>query len=1083
MDNINQQLLQAVQTKNLSKVSTLLSRGACPFQKAQLDASGNNILMVAIDNHVDNHSLEIINALIKKKPVKSLYLTNFNTETPLMLAAKKGLDDVVKLFIAKSGTKAAKLRRLDLMNIEGWNAFALACLNHHWGTMKILAEAGVVTNNSNLMLHSVQHCDVDLVMTLAQDYQYNFRTLPQAVTLNQIQYVKLPFLMEGIQLAVESSDKKLLAMFMGLYNKTELTPDLIQNTCSYAIQMNRDNIVQLLTPYLSNNINSVVQPFGLTLAGLAVKLNRPGALIKLIRAGASCKMLVCSSRIKAVLSIAGTQENSIDLISLLVSDISTTGNITAKVLNDAFIAAIKMRSDICALYLLQEGIAQKGFSLEYVNEKGENGIALAGQYNCVDTINRCFGMATKNQMMMVDLRAFFEQALLNAARCGSLEAAKFLIYIMNLAECMDANGNTPIILASENGHGSIVIELIKAEAYLNKCNKFDQNALILAIENSHELIAMMLLKARVNALYVNSEGQTLLMAAAKKGLLYVTEILVKEYGLQTYATCKKGLNALMYASIEGHTQIVNCLINAETNIGQQDFNHKTAFDHAYENKKAPVLLLLIRAGAKFDFQNEDIHFILKKSSEFFKDNIISLLIDALFVPGKVQLKSLNDAFMAAVSCNLSELIKPFIRLGAKLDYQISGGTTPISLCTEHDNLNSFELLLENGASTDVMEENSVTLMYAAAQKGNLLMVKRLIEINPGLVDMLCSSGHPPVYTAAQFDHVEIVRLLLTEGKSSHLKKTVHGDTLLHFSASSGSYKTVKMLLEFKPDSNSSYSFDVNMKNQHGLTGLMSAVIVDSQNRNQDNLVRVTEVFIQKECNLYLEFGGKSALDLALDYNNTCVAVRILCEYPLEKIQHQLNNPQNKIFVEDFINNIKDTQDQMLKVLGSMWVDDKEKPAPFLSLPMELRAKIISYNDYAPWYAHRAESDIRLAIEKIYKMIENRRAERKDTPPAVVFLMSTEAIVDKKNKERGLLAYKNSIRNMDDENDNPPAVIFSSRYSVVSPNKRKREEDHSYNESVKTRRLLEHHSSDDESGNETEFSKLEKSKTLKTVYLG
>lgn len=972
-NNINQKLLKAVQDKKLSEVNKLIKKGAQPWQKGIRDDKGYNVLMVA----VEDRSIDIIKALLAKKPVATFEAAySSQSHTALMVAAEKGFDDVVAMLIAASGKKGLKRnRRLNSTNVYGWNAFALAGINNHWNTMKLLKEAGIEIKSDKLMLYSVQQCDVNLAMTLAHEYQYNFDELPGSVILGNLHYQVQPFLITGVKLAADSKDKTLLAKLIGLYNKCAPSPDLIQDTCFYAVQHGITNMVGLLAPNVVN-INMATQADGYTMLSLAIQLQNPGMVIELIRAGASCQNISPSFHIQTVFIIAA-QLNDIHLMSLLLSYIRTKGQ---KCLNEAFIAAIKLGSDVAALNLIPEGI-----SLDYVNEADENGVVLAGQYNCVNTIIQCFDIAQKKQLIARGANVFFEQALLRASRYGCADITSFLIMGAKInVECRDPDDNTPIILAAANGHAFIVAQLIQVEAFVNKANKFDDTAVMLATKHGHELIAAWLLKAGANSLKIEKQERTLLMLASQQGLLNLTKMLIQEFGLPVNQSCAKGLTALMYASIAGHTEVVKHLLYCNANIHDCDLEGKTAALHAFKHKKAGALIHLINAGSFMTFGNPDWDAIFKTFAKLGNIPLMTMIL---------QNAPLDEVFMEVVDYNMSELIEPFLRLGANIHHaRARDGLRAITLCAGHKDLKSFDLLLTHGASIDILENNSVTLMHVAAQCGNLLLLKRLFEMKAELVDRVSNSGHPPVFLAAQFDHTEVVHFLLKEGHSKFLTQTVNGDPLLHFSAYWGSYKIVKMLLELKNDLNMSNEendnlpnqFDVNMLNQDGFSGLMMAAACPIEARNRDNLVRVAEVFIQNNIDLFLQSQGKNALRLALENDSIELACRIICAYPLNEIKNLLNDPQYKFFVEDLSKTLKDSRAYMFKILGSMWVDNPKEPAPFLSLPMELRAKILSHVDYMPWYAHRSMKDIELAVKAINQCIEERKAkENENIPPAVV----------------------------------------------------------------------------------------------------
>lgn len=966
-EDINQQLFKAVEEGKLREVKKLLKKGADPSKKGLFDGKRYTVLMVAVDNHrADNSRLDIIKALIRKKSITRIFMTGAQLNNALMLAAEKGLDDLVTLFVGAVATKPRSKPRLDAINNHGWSAFSLACINGHLSTMTILAKAGVFTQTPELINHVISKKSVDMVMSLVHDYQFDVDKFPDFLDISSVQCHKNdPFIM-GMKLAIHAGDKTLLKMFMDLCDTPSREP-LMQNACLEAVKKGLIDIVGLLSPYIIKSINSPIDSDGTTMACLAANLGHFGVLIELIRNGASVNNFARSFHMQNAFSHAALLRDQ-HLISILFYSTKFQEDRQKKqeYLNDALIEVLKLRDDLCALCLIKEGA-----SLEYINEKGENAIILAGQYNCSATLEYCFKFVQKNHIIQ-KWKAIFELALLRATEHSATQSALYLIGKVD-SECFDEHRNTPIMWASKNGLTHVVQELLKIEAFVNRYNALNQSAIMLAIESGHEVIAVLLLNAGSNALQLNKDEQTLLMCSAQKGFLYLTQILVQEYGLRIDQMCKQQRNALMYAGIAGHAPVVKYLISRGAKTELQDLNRKNVFMQAYEHKHAGVVGTLIREGVNFKLTDENYNIIFKISAQRSHDIVIHLLFESMTLK---HYDPINQAFLYVVRNNISELIEPFLNIGADLHYVSDDGKSiPIFACMHHSNFDSFELLLKHGASTDAMM-GSINLMYAAAQYGNFLMVKKLIEMNPNLVDLLSESGHPPVYVAAQGDHSEVVRLLLTEGKSNYLNRLVHDARLLHFSARYGSYKTIEVLLDL--------GVPVDVLDQDNATALIHVAKSSHEPRNEDNLVRAAEVLIKRGANIYLlslMHGQReylSALQTAFKYENFNVAKRIFCAYSFEKIQICLKKPEFQEPIQNIIEELMNAQNCMLAFLSG--TPDPEIPSPFLSLPMELKLLILSQVEYSPWYQHRYEKDAAKSVQIINKILEDRKL----TPPAVIF---------------------------------------------------------------------------------------------------
>jgi ankyrin repeat protein len=157
--------------------------------------------------------------------------------------------------------------------------------------------------------------------------------------------------------------------------------------------------------------------------------------------------------------------------------------------------------------------------------------------------------------------------ILAAARSGDSAAVQQLLRRgllqkganVNIA---DADGNTPLILASEKDHTDVVKVLVAAGAKIDAANKEGATPLLLAATNGSAGVVEPLLKAgaNVNAFIetTGNEGLTPLMIASMYGRADVVKVLLKA-GAQPDAAAHSGLTALTAASMNGYVDVVQLL--------------------------------------------------------------------------------------------------------------------------------------------------------------------------------------------------------------------------------------------------------------------------------------------------------------------------------------------------------------------------------------------------------------------------------------------------------------------------------------------------------------------------------------------
>ena len=136
-------------------------------------------------------------------------------------------------------------------------------------------------------------------------------------------------------------------------------------------------------------------------------------------------------------------------------------------------------------------------------------------------------------------------------------------------------GLTPLIIASTNGYTEIATHLIEAGADVNATSKKGFTALMGAAMNGHaDLVA--------------------LLAAQDTNLDQLSEMQYKE-------------NALHLAARNGHTAVIEALLEAGADINALEGTHSTALMYAVYNGHLESVELLLKEGAELNVRDQGGH--------------------------------------------------------------------------------------------------------------------------------------------------------------------------------------------------------------------------------------------------------------------------------------------------------------------------------------------------------------------------------------------------------------------------------------------------------------------------------------------
>jgi ankyrin repeat protein len=216
-------------------------------------------------------------------------------------------------------------------------------------------------------------------------------------------------------------------------------------------------------------------------------------------------------------------------------------------------------------------------------------------------------------------------ALLKAAKAGSLAEVNAAIKKRADVNGADEAGNGPLAIAAGAGHGEVVQALLGAGASVNKANPAGLTPVMVAAQNGRADVVKALLAAGADAAAADRRGRTLLFHAIRGGCEDVAKEMIAS-GADVRATTedaksllheaagdgrlevvralllakvavdakedREGATPLMLAAAEGHTEVVQELVKAKADLAATNNAGKTAYDIATDagHEEAAALL-------------------------------------------------------------------------------------------------------------------------------------------------------------------------------------------------------------------------------------------------------------------------------------------------------------------------------------------------------------------------------------------------------------------------------------------------------------------------------------------------------------
>ena len=409
----------------------------------------------------------------------------------------------------------------------------------------------------------------------------------------------------------------------------------------------------------------------------------------------------------------------------------------------------------------------------------------------------------------------FELGLLEACAVGNIETVQFLLhykFLQHISVDVDHTNNegqTPLMIASENGYGNIVKLLLSEKANVNKQDNLGLTAVMLAktIE-----IYQTLVQANADTTIVTHKGSTPLLVSCHIGNHEVAEHLL--FTLKHNITTRPdGLTILMAASQGGNYRIVQYLIEKEHDPNTQDNDGRTAIQRACLKGHYTVTELLLKHKADLNLPTHDGWTPLTGASQEGHIKIVELLLQNGVDPNVTNTENGITALIQASLNGHHDTVELLLTKGADPNTQDNDGRAAIELACLMGHYTVTELLLKHKADPNLIDDNGFTPLIATSQEGHIKIVELLLQngVDPNVTNT--KNGITALTVASKNGHHDTVELLLMKGADPNIQNN-HGLTAIGIACLKGHYTVTELLLKHKANP--------NLINDDGFTSLIAS---------------------------------------------------------------------------------------------------------------------------------------------------------------------------------------------------------------------------------------------------------------------
>uniref|UniRef100_A0A668U1K8 KAP NTPase domain-containing protein n=1 Tax=Oreochromis aureus TaxID=47969 RepID=A0A668U1K8_OREAU len=357
------------------------------------------------------------------------------------------------------------------------------------------------------------------------------------------------------------------------------------------------------------------------------------------------------------------------------------------------------------------------------------------------------------------------------------------------------NGQTPLMVAAEQGSLEIVQELIKRGANVNLDDIDCWTALISAAKEGHIEVVRDLLENNANLEHRDMGGWTALMWAAYKGRTDVAQLLL-EKGSNPNITGQYSVYPIIWAAGRGHAEIVRLLLEHGAKVNCSDKYGTTPLIWAARKGHYDCVMHLLANGADVDQEGANSMTALIVAVKGGYTEVVKELLKRNPNVNKTD-KDHNTALAIAAKEGHTEIVQDLLDAGTYVNVPDRSGETMLIGAVRGGHVEIVRALLNKYADIDARGQDGKTALYWAVEKGNATMVRDILQCNPD-TESATKEGETPLIKATKMRNIEIVELLLDKGaKVSAVDKK--GDTPLHIAIRGRSRKLAELLLRNPKD--------------------------------------------------------------------------------------------------------------------------------------------------------------------------------------------------------------------------------------------------------------------------------------------
>ncbi|VDI35789.1 Hypothetical predicted protein, partial [Mytilus galloprovincialis] len=261
---------------------------------------------------------------------------------------------------------------------------------------------------------------------------------------------------------------------------------------------------------------------------------------------------------------------------------------------------------------------------------------------------------------------------------------------------------------------------------------------------------------------------------------------------------KNGVSPLYFACQEGHTEVVQMLINNKADINKCGNEEISPLLFACREGHTEIVQMLINNKADIDKCSHEGVSPLFISCQEGHTEVVQMLIN-----NKADINKCRDTGGSplAIACEKghTKVVQLLINNKADITKCRDNGVSPLFIACQNGHTEVVEILMNNKADINKCNDTESSPLFIACQNGHTEVVEILIN-NKADINKCRDVGSSPLCIACQEGHTEVVHMLINN-KADINKCMKAGESPIFIACYKGHLEIVELLLKHEADCN------------------------------------------------------------------------------------------------------------------------------------------------------------------------------------------------------------------------------------------------------------------------------------------